>query len=81
MLESRANALADSSAGFYKHVQSDLGFDLKLRWAGYLWLFDEDGYRRMLPVLEDLANKGFQYKEYISSLRQGEDNAKEITTC
>ena len=56
--------LADSSAEFYKHVQNDLGIDLKLRWAGYLWLFDEDEYHKMLPVLKDLANKGFQYVEY-----------------
>ena len=62
---SRTNfALADSSAEFYKHVQSDLGFDLKLRWAGYLWFFDEEEYGKMRPVLEDLARRGFQYKEY-----------------
>jgi len=62
---SRTNfALADSSVELYKHIQNDLGFDLKLRWAGYLWLFDEDGYRKMLPVLKDLADKGFQYVEY-----------------
>jgi glycine/D-amino acid oxidase-like deaminating enzyme len=71
---SRTNfALADSSAEFYKHVQSDLGFDLKLRWAGYLWLFDEEGYQRMLPVLKDLAGRGFQYREY-----DGSDLAKKL---
>jgi glycine/D-amino acid oxidase-like deaminating enzyme len=65
---SRTNfALADSSAEFYKHVQNELGFDLKLRWAGYLWLFDQDGYNRMLPVLKDLAGKGFKYAEYDGS--------------
>jgi glycine/D-amino acid oxidase-like deaminating enzyme len=65
LFASRTNfALADSSAEFYRHVQDDLRFDLKLRWAGYLWFFDEDGYRRMLPVLKDLANKGFKYEEY-----------------
>jgi glycine/D-amino acid oxidase-like deaminating enzyme len=62
---SRTNfALADSSVEFYKYVQDDLKFDLKLRWAGYLWLFDDDEYRKMLPVLRDLSVKGFQYKEY-----------------
>ena len=60
-------ALADSSAEFYKHVQNVLGFDLKLRWAGYLWLFDVEDYRRMSPVLKDLASKGFQYTEYDES--------------
>ncbi len=65
LFASRTNfALADSSTEFYKHVQNDLRFDLKLRWAGYLWLFDEEGYRKMLPVLKDLAGKGFKYIEY-----------------
>lgn len=61
---SRTNfTLADSSVEFYKYLH-DLGVNLKLRWAGYLWLFDEQGYRQMQPVLKDLARKGFEYKEY-----------------
>ena len=65
LFASRTNfALADSSAEFYKHVQNDMQVDLKLRWAGYLWFFDKDGYHKMLPVLKELAAKGFQYKEY-----------------
>jgi glycine/D-amino acid oxidase-like deaminating enzyme len=65
LFSSRTNfALADSSAEFYKHVQDELHVDLKLKWAGYLWFFDEEGYRRMAPVLVDLARKGFKYKEY-----------------
>jgi glycine/D-amino acid oxidase-like deaminating enzyme len=65
LFASRTNfALADSSAEFYRHVQGGLGVDLKLRWAGYLWFFDEDGYRRMLPVLNELASRGFKYVEY-----------------
>jgi glycine/D-amino acid oxidase-like deaminating enzyme len=65
LFASRTNfELADSSAEFYRHVQDELHRDLKLRWAGYLWFFDEDGCRRMLPVLKDLANKGFKYTEY-----------------
>lgn len=65
LFASRTNfALADSSAEFYRYVQDDLRVDLKLRWAGYLWFFDQEGYSRMLPVLKDLAGKGFQYTEY-----------------
>ncbi len=65
LFASRTNfALADSSAEFYRHVQDDLHVDLKLRWAGYLWFFDDDGYRKMLPVLKELSARGFQYKEY-----------------
>jgi len=68
LFASRTNfALADSSAEFYRHVQDDLGFDLKLRWAGYLWFFDQDGYRKMLPVLKELAGRGFKYVEYDSA--------------
>jgi glycine/D-amino acid oxidase-like deaminating enzyme len=68
LFASRTNfALADSSAEFYRHVQDVLGFDLKLRWAGYLWFFDEAGYQRMLPVLKDLASRGFKYDEYDES--------------
>jgi len=66
-------ALADSSAEFYKHVQNNLHFDLKLRWAGYLWLFDQDEYNKMLPILKDLASKGFKYEEY-----DGNDIAKKL---
>jgi glycine/D-amino acid oxidase-like deaminating enzyme len=74
LFASRTNfALADSSAEFYKHVQNDLGFDLKLRWSGYLWLFDEEGYKKMLPVLKDLASKGFKYVEY-----DGDDLAQKL---
>jgi FAD-dependent oxidoreductase domain-containing protein 1 len=68
LFASRTNfALADSSAEFYKHVQDDVKFDLKLRWVGYLWFFDEEGYRRMFPVLKDLSNKGFKHVEYDES--------------
>ncbi len=56
--------LADSSAEFYRHVQEDLRSDLKLKWCGYLWFFDETDYSRVKPVLTDLAAKGFRYTEY-----------------
>jgi len=57
-------ALADSSAEFYKNIQEGLGFDLKLRWAGYLWMFDREGYAKVSPILKDLASRGFQHIEY-----------------
>jgi glycine/D-amino acid oxidase-like deaminating enzyme len=65
LFASRTNfALADSSVEFYMHVQDELKFDLKLRWAGYLWFFDQEGYGKMLPVLRDLSSRGFKYVEY-----------------
>jgi FAD-dependent oxidoreductase domain-containing protein 1 len=64
LFASRTNFdLADSSAEFYRHVQDELKFDLKLRWAGYLWFFDREEYGKMLPVLKDLSGKGFKYVE------------------
>lgn len=68
LFASRTNfMLADSSVEFYRHVQNDLKFDLKLRWAGYLWFFDREGYGRMLPVLKDLSSRGFKYVEFDES--------------
>ncbi|MGA9388262.1 MAG: FAD-binding oxidoreductase [Candidatus Bathyarchaeia archaeon] len=65
LFASRTNfALADSSVEFYRHVQDELKFDLKLRWAGYLWFFDQEGYGKMLPFLRDLSSRGFKYVEY-----------------
>lgn len=65
LFASRTNVdLADSSAEFYRHVQDELHRDLKLLWAGYLWFFDENGYLRIRPVLRELANKGFECREY-----------------
>jgi FAD-dependent oxidoreductase domain-containing protein 1 len=56
--------LADSSAEFYRYLQDDLRVNLKLRWTGYLWFFDEEGYRQMQPVLKDLDRKDLEYSEY-----------------
>lgn len=65
LFSSRTNfALADSSVEFYRHVQNDLKFDLKMKWAGYLWLLHEDGYDKMSPILKDLSGRGFNYVEY-----------------
>jgi glycine/D-amino acid oxidase-like deaminating enzyme len=57
-------ALADSSVEFYRHVQEELGLDLKMRWCGYLWCFTKQEYVQVLPVLKALAARGFEYKEY-----------------
>jgi glycine/D-amino acid oxidase-like deaminating enzyme len=66
IFSSRTNyALADSSVEFYRHLQEDLGLDLKLQWLGYLWLLTRKDYGEMLPVFRDLAIKsGLKYKEY-----------------
>jgi glycine/D-amino acid oxidase-like deaminating enzyme len=58
--------LADSSVEFYRHLQENLKVDLKLQWTGYLWLLDEESCREVLHILNGLAGKGFEYKEYDS---------------
>jgi glycine/D-amino acid oxidase-like deaminating enzyme len=66
IFSSRANyALADSSVEFYRHLQQDLGVDLKLQWLGYLWLLSEKNYKEMLSVFKDLVVRSeLKYKEY-----------------
>ncbi|MEM3442281.1 MAG: FAD-binding oxidoreductase [Candidatus Bathyarchaeia archaeon] len=56
--------LADSSVNFYYHLQKDLKVDLKLLKIGYLWLFNEENYREIQPILKNLAKKSLEYKEY-----------------
>jgi glycine/D-amino acid oxidase-like deaminating enzyme len=68
IFSSRTNyALADSSVEFYRHLQEDLGVDLKLQWLGYLWLLTEKDYGEISAVFRDLALKSdLKYIEYES---------------
>lgn len=59
--------LADSSVEFYQHLQRDLKVDLKLLWIGYLWLLNEEVCNEILPILQRLDRKGFEYKEFDGS--------------
>mgnify|MGYP003873368079 CR=1 FL=1 len=60
---SRTNlALADTSIEFYRHVQEELGYDLKLRWIGYLWLLSSAEYEAMRPLLAELSSRGLKYR-------------------
>ncbi len=62
---SRTNfLLANTSIEFYKHVQEDLGYDLRIRWTGYLWLFDEADYRAVEHVLRELSARGLEYRVF-----------------
>ncbi|MFP3985423.1 MAG: NAD(P)/FAD-dependent oxidoreductase [Candidatus Bathyarchaeia archaeon] len=62
---SRTNLkLVDTTVEFFKHVQNQQGVDLKLKWAGYLWLFSEDRYKMVEPVLKSMAKEGLEYKVY-----------------
>ena len=56
--------LVDTTVEFFKHVQNQLGADLKLKWAGYLWLFSKEHYKIIEPVLKSMAENGLEYEVY-----------------
>ena len=56
--------LVDSTVEFFKHIQNQLGVDLKLRWAGYLWLFSKERYTMIEPVLKSMAENGLEHEVY-----------------
>jgi glycine/D-amino acid oxidase-like deaminating enzyme len=61
---------------FYRHLQEDLGVDLKLQWLGYLWLLTEENYKEIHSTFKDLANKNeLKYKEY-----EGRELAQRLCT-
>jgi len=66
IFSSRTNyALADSSVEFYRHLQEELGVNLKLQWLGYLWLLTEKEYGEISTVFKELALKSeLRYTEY-----------------
>jgi len=64
---SRTNlALAHTSVEFYKHLQ-EKGIHLGMRWVGYLWLFDAEGYKKIRPVLDTLSARGLEHKLFEAS--------------
>ena len=56
--------LSRSSIEFYRHLQENLGVDLKLQQIGYLWLLDEESYAELLLILKTLGKEDFWYQEY-----------------
>jgi glycine/D-amino acid oxidase-like deaminating enzyme len=53
--------LAESSTKFYEYLQKQLSVDLKMKQAGYLWLFDEGHFKRLSPALEEMRNMGSDF--------------------
>ncbi|AKA49131.1 hypothetical protein IX51_08450 [uncultured archaeon] len=47
--------LAASSIDFYSHIQKELGYDIGMRYTGYMFLLTEGNEK--LPVLEELSKK------------------------
>lgn len=50
--------LARSSIEFYKHVQSELGFNLNLDLVGYLWLLSKNQVREYEAVEAEMREQG-----------------------
>lgn len=60
---SRVNViLAKSSVDFYEHVEKKLGWDLGMRYLGYLFLVDEEELRALRPALDDAERLGGSYR-------------------
>jgi glycine/D-amino acid oxidase-like deaminating enzyme len=54
--------LAGSSIDFYGHIQKDLGFNLDLKYSGYLWLLADKQFRRLENVVESMRREGIQLR-------------------
>lgn len=54
--------LADSSIDFYGHVQKDRGFNLDMKYAGYLWLLTNEQFRRLEGEMDSMRSEGIQIK-------------------
>lgn len=54
--------LARSSIEFYRHVQSELGFNLNLELIGYLWLETEAEFIRFEALMPGLRQHGSRFR-------------------
>jgi len=55
--------LADSSIEFYRHIEKS-GFNLGMRWIGYLWLFGESQFKRIELALRKMEERGGLFTVY-----------------
>jgi glycine/D-amino acid oxidase-like deaminating enzyme len=56
--------LSRSSIDFYKHVQSELGFNLNLDLVGYLWLLSSDEVRAYEAIEGQMRAQGMRLKTF-----------------
>jgi FAD-dependent oxidoreductase domain-containing protein 1 len=54
--------LAGSTIDFYKHVQSELGFNLNINLVGYLWLLSEKRFMAYEKLAEEMRAQGIQLR-------------------
>jgi glycine/D-amino acid oxidase-like deaminating enzyme len=56
--------LAKSSIEFYKHVQSELGFNLNLDMVGYLWLLNKQQLNGFEEIELEMREQGTRFRTY-----------------
>jgi FAD-dependent oxidoreductase domain-containing protein 1 len=54
--------LSDTSIDFYVHVQKDLGYNLDLKYAGYLWLLSDEQLGRLENTVDSMRSEGIQLR-------------------
>jgi len=50
--------LADCSIDAFKHMEEEMGHDVKLEFMGYLWLFSQRQYDAIKPAIEAILKRG-----------------------
>jgi glycine/D-amino acid oxidase-like deaminating enzyme len=56
--------LGDSTVDWFFHLQNDVGYDLDLHRYGYLYLLDEDRFRKLRVSVEEMRGKGVDVKTF-----------------
>jgi FAD-dependent oxidoreductase domain-containing protein 1 len=52
--------LSETSIDFYRHLQSDLGFNVHLEFVGYLWLLTTQLLEHLEPVIHQMKKDGVE---------------------
>jgi len=65
MFTSEVNRLfASSTIDFYRHVQSELGFNLNLELIGYLWLLNEKQFKGFEAIEDGMRKQGIRFRTF-----------------
>ena len=56
--------LADSTIDWFKHMEEELGHDLKVHFIGYLWLFSESQFETNKPALNAMKERGVELQVF-----------------
>jgi glycine/D-amino acid oxidase-like deaminating enzyme len=56
--------LGDSTIDWFFHLQKDLDYDLDLRQCGYLYLLDEDRFRKLRGPVEEMRGNGVEVETF-----------------